>query len=77
MIVESTPADEASSSPEVPAGTVYFSNDSSSFQDFSGFQKQHFHHSFQLPHFPNEPFIQEPYFPTSFLEPFVSQEAFL
>ena len=74
VIVESTPADEAFSSPETPAGTVYFSNDSSSFQDFSGFQKQNFHQSFHL-HFPNEPL--EHYFPTGFLEPFVSQDAFL
>ena len=51
-IVESTPSDEPNSpSVEEPSGTVYFSNDSSYFQDFSAFQKQNFPHSFQDPHF--------------------------
>lgn len=47
-----TPSDKPNSpSVEEPSGTVYFSADSSYFQDFSAFQKQNFHHSFQDPHF--------------------------
>ena len=34
----------------VPEDTVYFSDDFSSFQDFSGFQKQHFQTHFQQSH---------------------------
>ena len=70
VIVESTPADEASSSPEVPAGTVFF-NDSSSFQDFSAFQKQNFQYqSFQMNNNQSstEPFQEELIFP-GFLGP--------
>ena len=66
-IVQSTPASEDDSSrEEMPAGTVYFASDSSSFQDFSAFQKQIFHESFQFPNFLNEPHIQEQDFSTSF-----------
>ena len=49
IIVESTPSDEPNSpSVEEPCGTVYFSNDSSYFQDFSAFQKQNFPIEFQF-----------------------------
>ena len=42
-IVQSTPASEANlSREEMPAGIVYFASDSSSFQDFSAFQKLDF-----------------------------------
>ena len=78
-IIESTPYDEPSSpSVEKPEGTVYFSEDSSYFQDFSGFQKQTFPHSFQDPnflqsfqdpHFRNESNTKEQVFSTSFLGP--------
>ena len=57
--VESAPAnDSRSAREEIPDGTVYFSSNSSSFQDFSGFQLQsfqdpHFQYSSQDPHFHN------------------------
>ena len=50
-LVQSTPASEDDSSrEEMPAGTVYFASDSSSFQDFSAFQKQDFQYqqNFQM-----------------------------
>ena len=49
-IAQSTQASEAHSSrEEMPAGTVYFASDSSTFQDFSAFQKQDFQYqSFQM-----------------------------
>ena len=58
-IAEST-SDEQLSVPraEMPNGTVYFS-DGELFQDFSGFQKQHFQSHFQHSHFLNESHIQE------------------
>ena len=80
-IVESTPSTEPNSpSVEKPSGTVYFSEDSSHFQDFSGFQKQTFPHSFQDPrflqsfqdpHFRNESTsnTKEQVFSSSFLDP--------
>ena len=78
-IVESAPSDKPNSpSVEKPSGTVYFSNDSSYFQDFSAFQKQNFPHSFQDPHFQqssqdphfhNESITKEQFFSTSFLVP--------
>ena len=49
--------------------TVYFS-DGDSFQDFSGFQKQHF----QQAHFHNVYQTQEQVFPASFLEPSLQQD---
>ena len=71
-IVQSTPVSEDdSSSEEMPAGTVYFATDSSSFQDFSAFQKQDFQYqSFQMNNiqFSTEPFQEEPIFP-GFLGP--------
>ena len=47
-----TISDEQSCGPreELPDGTVYFS-DGNFFQDFSGFQKQHFQSHFQQSHF--------------------------
>ena len=56
----------------MPAGTVYFTDDSSSFQDFSAFQKRHFQlqqQHFQLSSFRNEPHIQEQLFSTGLLDP--------
>ena len=71
-IVQSTPVSEDdSSSEEMPAGTVYFASDSSSFQDFSAFQKQDFQYqNFQMNNnqFSAEPF-QEQAFQTGFLGP--------
>ena len=56
---------------EMPAGTVYFASDSSTFQDFSAFQKQDFQYqSFQMNNiqFSTEPFQEEQIFP-GFLGP--------
>ena len=77
-IIESTPAEHCSPSVEIPNGTVYFSSDSSYFQDFSAYQKQkfpqsfqdpNFQQSFQDPHFRNESNTKEQVFSTSFLVP--------
>ena len=72
-IAESSP-DEQLGVPreEMPNGTVYFS-DGDSFQDFSGFQKQHFQYHFQQAHFHNVSQIQEQVSPASFLEPALQQ----
>ena len=66
-----TISDEQSCGPreELPDGTVYFS-DGNFFQDFSGFQKQHF----QQAHFHNVYQTQEQVFPASFLEPALQQD---
>ena len=58
---------------EMPDGTVYFS-DGIFFQDFSGFQKQHFQSHFQQAHFHNVSQTQEQVFPASFLEPALQQD---
>ena len=50
-----------------PEGIVYFSDGFSSFQDFSGFQYQHFQmNNYQLS---TEPFQEEPIFQSGFLGP--------
>ena len=69
-IVESS-SEEQSVVPRegLPDGTVYFS-DGNFFQDFSGFQKQHF----QQAHFHNVYQTQEQVFPASFLEPALQQD---
>ena len=70
-----TISDEQSCGPreELPDGTVYFS-DGNFFQDFSGFQKQHFQSHFQQAHFHNVSHRQEQVFPASFLEPALQQD---
>ena len=64
-------SEDDSSSEEMPAGTVYFATDSSSFQDFSAFQKQDFQYqNFQMNNNQSstEPFQEEQIFP-GFLGP--------
>ena len=53
---------------ERPNGTVYFS-DGEFFQDFSGFQKQHFQSHFQQSHFRNESHTQEQFSQQVFSNP--------
>ena len=53
---------------EMPDGTVYFS-DGEFFQDFSGFQKQHFQSHFQQSHFRNESHTQEQFSQQVFSNP--------
>ena len=76
-VADSTPltiVESESSQEDAPSGTVYFSNDPqfqnvSYFQDFSGFQRQKFPHSFQQSYFLNEHATQEQYLSIGFPGP--------
>ena len=65
---EVTIAESSSDEQEMPNGTIYFS-DGRFFQDFSGFQKQHFQSHFHQSHLRNESHIQEQFSQQVFSNP--------